>query len=299
MTTNPSRRAVTTLPPQQLLALAGRYRGQRARRRNQLFAGFVVLMALVAISSWLAEIRPATFLLNLGNFGSYILRTIPILHLATFAADMREWFWGFRKWVQLLGETLLIAYLGTLAGAIFAFLLCFLASANLTSNHWVRFGARRLLEFCRTVPDIVFALIFVIAFGLGPMAGVLALSIHTVGALGKLFAEVVENIDMKPVEGVSATGASWVQGVRFAVLPQVLSGFASYALLRFEINVRGAGVMGFVGAGGIGQEFLVAIRNFYYTDVSAILLMIIVTVITIDLLTERLRHRLNGFGAYA
>ncbi len=99
---------------------------------------------------------------------------------------------------------------------------------------------------------------------------------------------MVENIDMKPVEGLTGTGAGFVETVRFAVVPQVLSNFASYALLRFEINVRGAGVMGFVGAGGIGQEFLVAIRNFYYTDVSAILVLIILTVVTIDLATERL-----------
>ena len=127
--------------------------------------------------------------------------------------------------------------------------------------------------------------------GLGPLPGVLALAIHTMGALGKLFSEVVENIDMKPVEGVTATGASWVQTVRFAVLPQVLSNFVSYGLLRFEINVRGAAVMGFVGAGGIGQDLLEAIRKFYYSDVSAILVLIIVTVAVIDLLTERIRHR--------
>ncbi len=95
---------------------------------------------------------------------------------------------------------------------------------------------------------------------------------------------------MKPVEGLTGTGATWVETVRFAVLPQVLSNFASYALLRFEINVRGAGVMGFVGAGGIGQELLIAIRNFYYSDVSAILLMIVLTVFAIDLGTEKLRH---------
>lgn len=293
-----SPRAVTILPDHQLQILAGRYRSRIALRRNQTIITLVTILALVVLCGWLAEVRPTTFFANLGNFGSYLSRTLPVLHLSTFSADMREWYWGFGKWLRLLGETLLIAYLGTFIGAIIAFPLCFFASANLTRTYAVRFAARRLLEFCRTVPDIVFALIFVIAFGLGPMAGVLALTIHTVGALGKLFAEVVENIDMKPLEGVSATGASWVQSVRFAVLPQVLSSFASYALLRFEINVRGAGVMGFVGAGGIGQEFLVAIRNFYYTDVSAILLMIIATVITIDLVTERLRHRLIGFGAH-
>lgn len=99
---------------------------------------------------------------------------------------------------------------------------------------------------------------------------------------------------MKPVEGVRATGASWVQTVRYAALPQVLPGFASYTLLRFEINVRGASVMGFVGAGGIGQALVTSIRQFYYTDVSAILLLIILTVVVIDIGTESLRHRLIG-----
>ena len=154
------------------------------------------------------------------------------------------------------------------------------------------------MEFCRTVPDIVFALIFVIAFGLGPMAGVLAIAIHSIGALGKQYAEIVENIDMKPVEGVRSTGASWISCMRFAVLPQVAAGFASYTLLRFEINVREASVMGFVGAGGIGQELLVAIRKFYYSDVSAILLMIIVTVFVIDIGTGSIRGRLFGKGRH-
>jgi len=140
----------------------------------------------------------------------------------------------------------------------------------------------------------VFALIFVIAFGLGPMAGVLAIAIHSTGALGKLFSEIVENADMKPVEGVRSTGASWLSCMRFAVLPQVSAGYASYALLRFEINVREASVMGFVGAGGIGQELVVAIRKFYYSDVSAILLTIIVTVFIIDIGTGWLRGRLFG-----
>ena len=155
------------------------------------------------------------------------------------------------------------------------------------------------MEFCRTVPDIVFALIFVIAFGLGPMAGVLAIMIHSIGALGKLYSEIVENIDMKPVEGVRSTGASWVSCMRFAVLPQVAAGFASYTLLRFEINVRDASVMGFVGAGGIGQELVVAVRKFYYSDVSAILLMIIVTVFVIDIGTGWARGRLFGKEARA
>ena len=159
---------------------------------------------------------------------------------------------------------------------------------------WVRNTVKRFLEFCRTVPGIVFALIFVIAFGLGPLPGVLAIAIHTAGALGKLFSEVVENIDMKPVEAAKSTGGNWPETVRFAALPQVLSNFASYTLLRFEINVREASVLGFVGAGGIGQDLIEAIRKFYYSDVSAILVMIIATVMVIDIVTAKLRHRLIG-----
>lgn len=286
--------AIAKLPDHQAAALAQGYAKAVWARRMKTLLVFAVLIVLILISAQLAEVRPLTFFANLGNFGSFLGRTIPTVTLGNFAHDIQGWYWHFGTWMRLLLETILMAYLGTFLGALVAFCLCFFATANLVRSRVTRIAARRFLEFCRTVPDIVFALIFVIAFGLGPMAGVLAIAIHTIGALGKLFAEVVENIDMKPVEGLSATGASWVQMIRYAVLPQVMPSFASYALLRFEINVRGAGVMGFVGAGGIGQEFLVAIRNFYYTDVSAILLMIIVTVILIDLGTEQVRHRLIG-----
>ena len=120
----------------------------------------------------------------------------------------------------------------------------------------------------------------------------LALAVHTSGALGKLFYEIVDNIDMKPVEGLRASGASWAQQVRFGVVPQVLSNFISYSLLRFEINVRGAAIMGFVGAGGIGQLLIEYVRKFYYVDVGAVLIIIIATVMLIDYGTEKVRHRL-------
>jgi phosphonate transport system permease protein len=193
-----------------------------------------------------------------------------------------------------MGETLLMAYVGTLLGAAIALVLCFFASKNITNNGVLVVVSRRFLEFSRTVPEMVFALIFVVAFSLGPLPGVLALAIHTGGALGKLFAEVVENIDLKPVDGIVASGGTWLQKVRFGVLPQVASNFASYALLRFEINVRGAAVLGFVGAGGIGQTLLEVIRKFYYSDISALLVMIVVTVMLIDAITERVRYRLLG-----
>jgi phosphonate transport system permease protein len=141
-------------------------------------------------------------------------------------------------------------------------------------------------------------MIFVFAFGLGPFPGVLAIAIHSLGAFGKLFAEVNENVDMATLESVSATGADWYQVVR-AVVPQVLPGYLSYTLLRFEINVCAASVVGFVGAGGIGQELLFVMRQFVSPDISAIVLLIILTVALIDIACEKLRRRMIGVEALA
>jgi phosphonate transport system permease protein len=284
--------AVPRLPEHQLVALTAGYRSEQAAKRRATLIGVAVLAVLIALAGNVAEVDIAKFWANLGQLTSYFGRIFYLDNGKSVLTDIPEWYWGLRRWLGQLWDTLLIAYLGTLLGAIAAFALCFAATVNLARNPAQRFFARRFLEFCRTVPEIVFALIFVVAFGLGPVPGVLAIMIHTMGALGKLFAEVVENIDMKPVEGALASGATRWQAIRYAVVPQVLPNFASYALLRFEINVRGASVMGFVGAGGIGQDLIEAIRKFYYSDVSAILLLIIATVVVIDLVTERIRHRL-------
>jgi phosphonate transport system permease protein len=275
-----------------IAAHADLYRREMRARMRRTLLGAAVLAACIWLAAIGAEVDPARFWENIGRFPKYIYETLPVLRLPTLGADLAEWYWNWDGWLRLLWQTVLIAYVGTLLGAIGGFLICFTAAANLGRNPYTRFLARRFLEFCRTVPEIVFALIFVIAFGLGPLPGVLAIAIHTMGAMGKLFSEVVENIDMKPVDGVTATGATWWQVVRFGAVPQVLSNFASYTLLRFEINVRGAAIMGFVGAGGIGQDLIEAIRKFYFTDVSAILLMIIVAVMLIDVATEKLRHAL-------
>ncbi|MBD3847162.1 phosphonate ABC transporter, permease protein PhnE [Bosea sp. SSUT16] len=275
-----------------ITAHAESYRQAAASKRRQMLVGIAVFAICVWLSAVGAEVRLGTLIENIHRFPNYIWQTLPTLRLASLGSDLAEWYWGLARWLRLLWQTVLIAYVGTILGAAGAFLFCFAAAANLGRAPWLRFAVRRYLEFCRTVPEIVFALIFVIAFGLGPLPGVLAIAIHTMGALGKLFSEVVENIDLKPVDGITATGGSWWQVVRFAVMPQVLSNFASYALLRFEINVRGASIMGFVGAGGIGQDLIEAIRKFYYTDVSAIMLLIILAVMLIDLGTERLRHAL-------
>jgi phosphonate transport system permease protein len=291
--------AVSILPEQQLAVLNAAYRKAVARKRLRLTLATAVFFAALVIAAIGAEVNLRTFFTYFGNFVSYFDRILTLENGARVWTDIGEWFWGWRKWLWMLGETILISYVGTLFGAILGFSLNFFAAENTSPAPWLRFAVRRVLEFARTVPGIVFALIFVIAFGLGPMAGVLAIAIHSTGALGKQFSEIVENADMKPVEGVRSTGASWISCMRFAVLPQVAAGYASYALLRFEINVREASVMGFVGAGGIGQELVVAIRKFYYSDVSAMLLTIILTVFIIDIGTGWARGRLFGKDARA
>ena len=286
------------LSDQQSAALLGQYGEAVAAKRRRAFLLVFAVGVCTALAAWAGEVDLRKFVEGLPRFWSYLYDILPKLRLTHFSADFAEWFWNWDGWLSLLAETLLVAYVGTFLGATIGFVLCFFASANLVKNAIARGVVRRSLEFCRTVPGIVFALLFVYALGLGPIPGVLAVAIHTVGALGKQFAEVIENIDMKPVDGVRATGATWVEQIRFAVVPQVSSNFVSYTLLRFEINVREASIMVFDCAGGIGKELLSSIRQFYYSDVSAILLMIITTVFVIDLLTERLRHRLLGIEGH-
>jgi phosphonate transport system permease protein len=286
------------LPAARLAPLATDYaRIRRAERRRLLLGGGVVL-ALALLSTWVAEVNPALLWERGGHFFGYFARILTLEigpHAGSLVLrDPAEWFWGLPRWLPLLGDTVLMAYVGTLLGCLGGFALGLLSAANIVPLAPLRWGVKRVLEFSRTVPEVVFALVFVIAFGLGPLPGVLAIAIHTVGAQGKLFSEIVENIDMKPVEGAAAAGASWTRMVRFAVVPQVLPGFLSYGLLRFEINVRGAAVLGFVGAGGIGQDLVEAVRKFYYNDVAALLVLIILTVTLIDTGTSWLRHRLLG-----
>ena len=283
-----------SLPQTQLEPLQRAYTQARRKKRLQTLVICVVLVFAVVVSSLVAEVRPSSLVAHADRLTDYLARIFRLENRQPVWTDPQEWFWGIGKWSKLIGESLLIAYLGTIIGCFVGFFLSFLSAANLISNKLTRQFTRRSLEFCRTVPELVFALLFVASFGLGPLPGVLAIAIHTIGALGKQFSEVVENADMKPFEGVVASGGSWSEAVRFAILPQITSNFASYALLRFEINVRESAILGFVGAGGIGMDLLVAVRRFYYSDVSAIVLMIIVTVVIIDLVTERIRFHLLG-----
>ena len=211
------------LSEQQTAALLGHYgEAVAARRRRALLLALAVAVCTV-LAAWGGEVDLKKFVEGLPRFWSYFYDIVPKLRLSHLSADFAEWFWNWDGWLRLLAETLLVAYVGTFLGASIGFALCFFASANLVANAVVRGVVRRSLEFCRTVPEIVFALLFVYALGLGPIPGVLAIAFHTVGALGKQFSEVVENVDMKTVDGVRATGSTWVEQIRFAVLPQVSS----------------------------------------------------------------------------
>jgi len=263
-------------------------------KRLRTIVGAVLFAAAFALSIVIGEVSLVEFVEGLPGLGNYLSDITPPIRADHVLEDLSEWYWALGRWCGLLWDTVLLAFVGTGFGIAGAMVFCFAASANLAPNRTAYFIARRSAELARAVPELVYAMIFVFAFGIGPLAGVLAIAVHTSGALGKLFAEVNENIDDGPVEAIQAAGGGWLHRIRFGVLPQVLPNYASYALLRFEINVRGAAVIGFVGAGGIGQELMYVIRQFIYADISALVLMIILTVIFIDLACEQLRHWLIG-----
>jgi phosphonate transport system permease protein len=271
-----------------------RYREQKRVRTIWTLVYGALFVAAIAGSVMVSGFSLPRLMTGLPKAWNYIHGTLPTLTLENLWGDISEWYWGIGYWLRLLFETVLMGFVGTAFGGVAALLLCFPASRNLVQRSWIYFVARRSLEFFRTVPELVFALIFVFAFGLGPFAGVLAIAVHTAGSLGKLFAEVNENVEAGPIEGVRAAGGTWAMIMRLAVVPQALPNYASYLLLRFEINVRGAAVLGVVGAGGIGKDLYVAIRQFEYTDISAILLLLIATVSVIDMICESIRHRLIG-----
>jgi len=263
------------------------------RRRRERLVSLALFLLAVALAAWIGEVDPGRLLRGLPMAGDYLWRTVPALSWGSLGTDLAAWMWGLDLWLLLLLDTLLIAYAGTVLGVAAALLLSFTAAVTLAPRGAVG-ATRRVLEFARTVPALVFALIFVYAFGLGPFAGMLALAVHTMGALGKQFAEVHENAELGPVEAVRAGGGTWTQAMRYGVLPQSLPGLISYALLRFEINIRSASVIGFVGAGGIGEELYHVIAFNYYEEISAIVLLVILAVASIDLVSERLRHRAIG-----
>lgn len=190
--------------------------------------------------------------------------------------------------------TLNIAIVSTIIGGTLAFCLCFFAATNLIGSRAVRFVVRRIMEIFRAFPEIVIAGLLTAVLSIGPIAAIAAVSLHTIGALGKLFFEVVENADMKPDEGLRAAGASWLERVRFGMIPQVLPNFVSYTLLRTEINVRASTIIGAVGGGGIGEAFRLSIGQNHAAKTYAIIILLLVTVICVDQFSGWLRRRLVG-----
>jgi len=295
-------------PRQSVLAFEKDFAALRKQTRITWAVGTAIFLVLFIACSWLGDFFKVTqvtmpdgsrewrWIIPAGipRLGEYIAKTIPDLNWATLGADLAEWFWRWKVWLRLLIETILIAFMATTLGVIGGFLLSFPASRNLAPNRWVLWISRRYLEIARTVPELVWALIFVFCFSVGPMAGVLAIGLHAAGALGKLYSEVNENIDMRPLEGVKAAGGTWFDQIRYGAVPQVLPNIISYTLLRFEINVRASSIIGYVGAGGLGQEFREAMSLQEYTDLSALFVIIFVTVIVIDYGSEKLRHRVIG-----
>lgn len=202
-----------------------------------------------------------------------------------FPPDFTDW----RFYLADIIETVCMGVWGTLLAAVVAAPLSVLAAENI-SPPWVVQPVRRIFDTMRAINEVVFALMFVVAVGLGPFAGVLALFVHTTGTLGKLFSEAIENIDLGPIEGVRASGASKVQEILFGVIPQVMPPWISFTLYRFEANVRSASVLGIVGAGGIGVSLYQSFRSFKYPKVCAILIILIVAVSLLDVISAKLRR---------
>lgn len=235
-----------------------------------------VLFAVLAWSWDGADMRPGDLVRDAGNMAAFADGFFPP---------------NFYEWRVYLSEMLItveIAVWGTFLAVVCAIPLGILSSENVVPV-WVYQPVRRLMDAFRAINEMVFAMLFVVAVGLGPFAGVLALWIHTTGVLAKLFSEAVEAIDPQPVEGIKATGATQVQQVIFGIIPQVLPLWISFSLYRFESNVRSATVLGIVGAGGIGMVLWEYIRGFYYAETSAVLIIIVVSVSVLDMGSQRLR----------
>jgi phosphonate transport system permease protein len=291
----------------------------RTRRAYTLLSIGILLVVLIG-ALWFANASNAgKFLDRLPYFFDFFLHFLPrdpleivraMFDLPSPYADGSQQYDYPDGRVYLFGEfylpeyfyellvTINIAVLATLTGAAFAFVLCFLAASNMTTSRGLRFAVRRYFELLRAFPEIVIAGLLVAIFSIGPIGAVAAVAIHTVGALGKMFYEVVENADMKPDEGLRAVGASWIERVRFGMVPQVLPNFISYALLRTEINVRASTIIGAVGGGGIGEIFRRSLSNDHPAKTYAIIILLFLTIVLIDWISGYLRKKLVGQAAF-
>lgn len=259
-----------------------------------------LLLIGITLSSKIIDINSSNLLNGIPRLGDYISQILPSLETSNLFLSSKDkgsiayWYFNLPKYLKLLFETFNMALLATIIGSTLALFLSFLAAKNTSPNSLVFFTIRRILEFFRGVPEIIFAILFVWVLGIGPLAGIIAMTLHTTGSLGKLFSEVHENSNNKPIDALKASGGNWLSEMKFGLLPQVLPNLISYVLLRFEINIRASTILGFVGAGGIGQELYLVINFNYYEEVSAIILLIILTVVSIDLFSGYLRKNIIG-----
>lgn len=249
-------------------------------RRLRTVALWLAVAAFLGWSFAPAEMWKAASLItdwrNMAEFGTAFLRP------------------NFHHWEIYISEmvvTIQIAAWGTALAVVLGIPFAILSSSNVCPQ-WIVQPIRRLMDSFRAINEIVFALLFVVAVGLGPFAGVMALFIHNTGIVAKLFSEAVEAADPRPVEGIRATGATRLQEVIFGLIPQVMPLWASFTLYRFETNVRSATVLGIIGAGGIGQTIYENIRSFQYSETAAIVIIIVLSVMIIDLVSAQLRRLL-------
>ena len=277
------------------ITLDSHYKNLIGKKRFWNLSLIVLIFIGVILSSKIIDINGSNLLNGMPRLGDYISQILPSIEINKLFLGSKDqgsiayWYFNLPKYLKLLFETFNMALLATIVGSALALFLSFLAAKNTSPNSLLFFTIRRMLEFFRGVPEIIFAILFVWVLGIGPLAGIIAMTLHTTGSLGKLFSEVHENSNNKPIEALKASGGNWLSEMKFGLLPQVLPNLISYALLRFEINIRASTILGFVGAGGIGQELYLVINFNYYEEVSAIILLIILTVISIDLLSGYLR----------
>jgi len=238
----------------------------------------LVLAIVFGLAARVIELRPLELLRDIGNVGVFVKG-----YLHPSWAHVGEYGW------QCV-VTVCIALWGTLLAVVISVPLGLLGARNLSPHPAVYFAARRVMDLLRAVNELVFALMFVTAVGLGPFAGMLALGIHTGGVLGKLLSETIESIDPGQAEGVAAVGAGPLSVIAFGVAPQVMPNFLSYVLLRFESDIRSASVIGMVGGGGIGFYLWDTIRSFNDREAATVILLIVAMVMSIDVISSRIRR---------
>jgi len=197
-----------------------------------------------------------------------------------------------RLWAPAL-ETIQIAIWGTLLSVLLALPLSFIAASNLHSWNWLRRVTRQFMNVIRSINELILALVFVSAVGLGPFPGVLALALHGMGMLGKFFAEAIEEIDDGPLQALRSAGASQLQIIAFGVVPQVITAWIAVVLYRFEVNLRSATVLGMVGAGGLGFELVSSLKLFRYQETATCIIVITIMIITADMASNWLRSRIQ------